>query len=135
MTTTYGAEAAAMPAITAPASRLSPSGPRSSLGVDPQPGRAGRLSVMHAQPGIFAQGTGEHAYVEFDLRPGAEVSELVTGLAALHGPDLTVAGVNVVVGLRPQLWRSFRRSASWDSISSSISFCCLSHLRSRRCAR
>lgn len=59
---------------------------------------------MHAQPGIFALGTTEHCYVELDLLPGATPAELVRRLANLSGPETTAAGVNVVIGLRPELW-------------------------------
>ena len=57
------------------------------------------------QTGIFALGTSSHAYVELDLRDGAEPSELVGRLADLREPRRTIGGVNLVVGLRPELWR------------------------------
>jgi putative iron-dependent peroxidase len=57
------------------------------------------------QPGIFALGTSSHAYLEFDLEPGVEPRDLVVGLADLHEPRTTIGGVNLVVGLRPELWR------------------------------
>ena len=57
------------------------------------------------QTGIFALGTSSHAYVELDLRDGAEPSELVGRLADLREPRTTIGGVNLVVGLRPELWR------------------------------
>ncbi len=60
---------------------------------------------MTAQPGIFALGTPEHCYLEFDLRPGAEPGRLVESLAGLADPLSTVGGVNVVIGVRPSLWR------------------------------
>ncbi len=59
---------------------------------------------MDPQPGIFALGTLEHSYVEFDLVPGRDPADLVTALAALSGPETTVSGVNVVIGFRPELW-------------------------------
>jgi putative iron-dependent peroxidase len=67
---------------------------------------------MSAQPAIFAQGTGEHCYVEFDLRPGADPVDLVAGLAGLHGPDATVSGVGCVVAFRPELWAGLRPDAA-----------------------
>ena len=57
-----------------------------------------------AQPGIFALGTTDHFYVELDLVPGVPAIDLVRALAALVGPGSTVRGVNVVVGVRPELW-------------------------------
>jgi hypothetical protein len=57
------------------------------------------------QAGIFALGTASHAYLELDLREGAHPRELVTGLADLREPRTTIGGVNLVAGLRPELWR------------------------------
>jgi hypothetical protein len=55
--------------------------------------------------GIFALGTPAHAYLELDLRRGADPRELVGHLAGLREPRTTIGGVNLVVGLRPELWR------------------------------
>jgi porphyrinogen peroxidase len=57
------------------------------------------------QAGIFALGTASHAYLELDLREGADPRELVTRLADLREPRTTIGGVNLVAGLRPELWR------------------------------
>ena len=57
------------------------------------------------QAGIFALGTASHAYLEFDLRDDADARELVTRLADLREPRTTIGGVNLVAGLRPELWR------------------------------
>jgi hypothetical protein len=57
------------------------------------------------QMGIFALGTASHAYLELDLRAGAEPRDLVVGLADLREPRTTIGGINLVVGLRPELWR------------------------------
>ena len=59
---------------------------------------------MNAQPGIFALGTPEHGYLEFDLTPDAEPADLVTAAAGLVEPLSTTGGVNLVVGFRPELW-------------------------------
>jgi putative iron-dependent peroxidase len=59
---------------------------------------------MHAQPGIFALGTTEHCFLELDLASGQSAEELVAALAVYSGPETTIAGVNVVVGFRPELW-------------------------------
>jgi putative iron-dependent peroxidase len=59
---------------------------------------------VNAQPGIFALGTPEHGYLEFDLAPDADPAELVTAAAGLVGPLSTTGGVNLVVGFRPELW-------------------------------
>lgn len=56
-----------------------------------------------AQVGIFAVGTSTHGYLEMNRRPGADPRAFVQALAGLE-PVTTVAGVNVVVGVRPELW-------------------------------
>ena len=66
------------------------------------------------QPGIFSVGESEHCFVELDLHQGKTFAELASGLAAVFGPESVVAGVNVVIGFRPELWggatvRSFER--------------------------
>jgi len=73
---------------------------------------------VHAQPGIFALGTTEHAYLELDLRPGADPAELVARLAALSGPETTVGGLNAVVAFRPELWAGVAGSAARTDVSS-----------------
>ncbi len=57
------------------------------------------------QAGIFALGTSSHAYLELDVRDGVDPRELVTGLADLREPRTTIGGVNLVVGVRPEIWR------------------------------
>ena len=57
------------------------------------------------QAGIFALGTASHAYLEFDLHPGAQARDLVAALADLREPRTTIGGVNLVIGVRPELWR------------------------------
>jgi len=67
-------------------------------------GGAASMSTVNAQPGIFALGTPEHAYLEFDLAPGTPPVELVRAAAGLVDPLSTTGGVNLVVGFRPELW-------------------------------
>jgi porphyrinogen peroxidase len=57
------------------------------------------------QSGIFALGTASHAYLEFDLRAGANRRDLVAALANLREPRTTIGGINLVSGFRPALWR------------------------------
>ncbi|MFL6149761.1 MAG: Dyp-type peroxidase [Pseudonocardiaceae bacterium] len=59
---------------------------------------------MNSQPGIFALGTSEHAFLEFDLRGGARPAQLVTAAAGLVDPLSTTGGVNLVIGFRPEMW-------------------------------
>lgn len=63
-------------------------------------------AVGSAQPGIFGLGNPEHCFMELDLLPGADAAALIRVLAGVTGPETTVRGVNVVVGFRPELWRS-----------------------------
>jgi porphyrinogen peroxidase len=57
------------------------------------------------QSGIFAVGTAEHGYLELDLVAGADRG-WVTVLADLAERETTMGATNVVVGVRPELWRS-----------------------------
>ncbi len=63
-------------------------------------------SMPLPQPGIFALGTNSHAYLEFDLAPGADPGTAVAAAAALREPRTTIGGVNLVAGFRPELWAS-----------------------------
>ncbi|HTW77689.1 MAG TPA: Dyp-type peroxidase [Thermoplasmata archaeon] len=58
-----------------------------------------------AQPGIFAIGTSSQLYLELDRRPGTDSASLVAAVAGLREPRTTMAGVNLVAGFRPELWR------------------------------
>jgi len=60
--------------------------------------------VSSPQGGIFALGTGSHAYLEFDAAAG-EGRELVRAISSLREPRTTMGGVNLVAGFRPELWR------------------------------
>jgi putative iron-dependent peroxidase len=53
-------------------------------------------------------GTASHAYLEFDLGSGGEPRGLVSALADLREPRTTIGGVNLVIGLRPELWRDLQ---------------------------
>jgi putative iron-dependent peroxidase len=57
-----------------------------------------------AQSGIFALGTGSHAYLEFDLLADGDPQALVRIIANLEEPRMTTGGVNLVLGFRPSLW-------------------------------
>jgi putative iron-dependent peroxidase len=56
------------------------------------------------QTGIFALGTLAHAYLEFDLAAGAEPTAMVGAAAGVSEPRTTMGGVNLVTGVRPELW-------------------------------
>ena len=61
--------------------------------------------MLSPQPGIFAQGTRTHHYLEFDLRPGASAEEAREALARLREPRVTAGGLNLVIALGPDLMR------------------------------
>ena len=58
------------------------------------------------QNGIFALGTASHAYLEFDAGAPESGEGLVGAVASLREPRTTMGGVNLVVGFRPELWRT-----------------------------
>jgi putative iron-dependent peroxidase len=64
------------------------------------------------QPGIFAIGTGSHAYLEFDLAPGADPAAAVRLVASMREPRTTIGGVNLVAGFRPELWAAVAPDAA-----------------------
>ncbi len=59
---------------------------------------------MTVQPGVFALGVPEHCYLELGLHAGRDAGDALTRLYGLHEALTTVAGVSVVVGVRPELW-------------------------------
>ena len=73
------------------------------------------------QTGIFALGTLAHAYLEFDLALGAEAIAMVAAAAGVSEPRTTMGGVNLVTGIRPELWASVapehapRHAASFEA--------------------
>jgi putative iron-dependent peroxidase len=62
------------------------------------------LTMPLPQAGIFALGTLAHAYLEFDLAPGAEPVTMVAAAAGVSEPRTTMGGVNLVIGIGPELW-------------------------------
>jgi putative iron-dependent peroxidase len=83
--------------------------PRCGPWPDAEPARKPKIPLMNThQSGIFALGTTSHAYVEFDLRPGADGRALAVAIANLREPRTTIGGVNLVSGFRPELWRALR---------------------------
>ena len=66
---------------------------------------------MHTSPqaGIFALGTGSHAWLEFDVAAETDPVAACALVAGLREPRTTIGGVNLVAGFRPELWRCWRR--------------------------
>lgn len=57
------------------------------------------------QPGIFSMGTGSQLYLELDKLGRTGEQQLAKAIGGLREPRTTMAGVNLVVGFRPELWR------------------------------
>lgn len=62
--------------------------------------------MSHPQTGIFSLGEASQIHVELDLRAGVEPRALVEAIANIRPQHWTVAGVNLVSGFRPELWRA-----------------------------
>src|SRR5512147_1726944 len=71
-----------------------------------------KVTMASPQMGIFALGTGSHAYLEFDLLPEVHAAAAVGKVASLREPRTTIGGVNLVAGLRPELWSSVAPDAA-----------------------
>ncbi len=69
-----------------------------------------------AQPGVLAFGTTHHAYLEFDLRPGADLAALRAALVDLVGGVSAGDGYMLVVGARPDLWRQLDPATCPDGV-------------------
>jgi len=74
--------------------------------------RQNRSAVRTPQTGIFALGDAAHIFLELSLLPGIGAAQLLSTVAKIHEPRTTVGGVNLVVGLRPELWRSVAPQAT-----------------------
>jgi putative iron-dependent peroxidase len=73
--------------------------------------------VAIPQTGIFALGTGAHAYLEFDLAASAHALLLVSAAGRISEPRTTMGGVNVVTGFRPEIWRTAVPNAAPDNLA------------------
>ena len=62
--------------------------------------------MNNPQTGIFSVGDAAQTYLEFALRDVAAAATAVATIAKMQGPRSTVQGVDLVVGFRPELWRS-----------------------------
>lgn len=68
------------------------------------------------QSGIFALGTPAHAYLEFDAIPGTSPAALVAAVASFADAQTMASGSEVVVGFRPELWRSVAGSDAPEDV-------------------
>jgi porphyrinogen peroxidase len=69
------------------------------------------------QPGILALGTEAQVYLELDLvEPPPSPAAVLSAVAEISGGLVTGQGCNVVVGFRPELWRSIAPEACPDDV-------------------
>ena len=69
------------------------------------------------QPGILALGTTAQSYLELDLvEPAPSAEALLAAIAEIAGGLVTGQGCNVVVGFRPELWRSIAPASCPDDV-------------------
>jgi putative iron-dependent peroxidase len=61
--------------------------------------------LLLPQPGIFAQGTAAHYFLELDVRRDASPSEVLESFRRVRAPDVSAGGVNLVVAFGSELWR------------------------------
>lgn len=73
--------------------------------------------MTHPQP-IFALGTQSHTYLEFDIVDGVSPATAIGALADLDASRDTTGGVNVVSGVRPELWAVAAPSAAPSGLAS-----------------
>jgi putative iron-dependent peroxidase len=62
------------------------------------------MTAVSSQTGIFALGTTDHAYLEFDLASADRAGEALAAAVGVVTELSTTGGVNVVIGVRPSLW-------------------------------
>jgi len=70
------------------------------------------------QSGIFSLGDTAHLYLEFVLEHPGSARRLLEKVAAFHEPRTTVGGMNLVIGVRPELWRSEAPDDAPDDVRS-----------------
>lgn len=70
------------------------------------------------QTGIFALGNVAHSYLEFDSTGSTDAPGLVTAVANLTEPRTTMGGVNLVAGLRPEVWTQAAGSKTPANVTS-----------------
>jgi porphyrinogen peroxidase len=68
-------------------------------------------AVTTAQPGIFALGTTDHCYLEFDLAAPDAARDALAAAVGVVDELSTTGGVNVVIGVRPSIWRRIADAA------------------------
>ena len=69
------------------------------------------------QTGIFALGTIAHSYLELSITPGADLRSVGAAMAGISESRTTMGAVNIVVGFRPEMWRSLRPNRCPDGLA------------------
>jgi putative iron-dependent peroxidase len=72
--------------------------------------------VTAPQPGVFAQGTRAHHYLQFDVRPDADPDDVLAALRSLREPPVTAGGANLVIGFGTRLWRQLAPDDTPDGL-------------------
>ena len=62
------------------------------------------VAMTVPQPGIFAQGTRSHHYLEYDVLPGADPDAVLAALRSLREPPVTSGGANLVIAFGRRVW-------------------------------
>jgi putative iron-dependent peroxidase len=65
------------------------------------------MQVALPQPGIFAQGTHAHFFLEFDLRPGLGLAHIAASFRELGASEVSAGGANFVIAFGADAWREF----------------------------
>jgi putative iron-dependent peroxidase len=69
------------------------------------------------QPGIFAQGTHAHRFLEFDLKQGVAPADAAATFGRMRTPDVSAGGVNLVVAFGSHNWRGVAPSMAPDDLA------------------
>ena len=70
------------------------------------------------QPGIFAQGTHAHFYLEFDLRHELSAAQVVSSFHELRTSQVTSGGANFVIAFGAKAWRQLAESLAPANLAS-----------------
>jgi putative iron-dependent peroxidase len=69
------------------------------------------------QTGIFSLGDAAHIYLEFTRTPGTDAAALVRSIVDFSESRKTVDAANIVIGFRPDLWRTVAPDATPNALN------------------
>jgi putative iron-dependent peroxidase len=81
------------------------------------PGVDGFVELILPQPGIFAQGTAAHFFLEFDLKREVTLERALDSFRRLRSPEVSAGGVNLVIGFSSRVWRTVAKGQSPKSLA------------------